>query len=253
MGGAGPGKSQPCVMAQSFILYYVDQFQPLAASFDGDGLNEPDSSGIKFVVNRIGLQRSELLGLQAAFEGAERDIDRFVQSEDGRHILRDSGGELLRVGIADARMGFHDDARPRVIDAGLPGAFGADHVAVGIQFLCVLAKIPDIPGGILCKPVQCVLREQSVNIGPIPIEIDFPNFKGYDPNDDSERPEPGVVVRDVATITAKDSGAVVRFEYLTGQGFALPMYAAMYWDRKHPVLDKLMTTAEHEKYRNRNG
>ena len=85
------------------------------------------------------------------------------------------------------------------------------------------------------------------------IEIDFPNFKGYDPNDDSERPEPGVVVRDVATITAKDSGAVVRFEYLTWQGFALPMYAAMYWDRKHTVLDKLTTTAEHEKYRNQNG
>ena len=69
------------------------------------------------------------------------------------------------------------------------------------------------------------------------IEIDFPNFKGYDPDDDNELPEPGVLLRDIATITAKDSGAVVRFEYLTWEGFASPMYAAMYWDRKHPFLD----------------
>ena len=81
------------------------------------------------------------------------------------------------------------------------------------------------------------------------IKDEFPNFKGYDPDDESELAKPGVVPCDVATITDEKCGAVLRFEYRTWQGSALPMYAVRYWRVKHPVLDKLMTTKEREYYK----
>jgi hypothetical protein len=66
-------------------------------------------------------------------------------------------------------------------------------------------------------------------------------------------PEVGVVPREAATITAADSRAVVRFEFETGEASMVPIYAARYWVVKHPAIDKLMTTAERESYRTRNG
>lgn len=86
------------------------------------------------------------------------------------------------------------------------------------------------------------------------IRDDFRNFKGYGPDrGPDELPEVGVVPREVATITARDSQAVVHFEFETWEASMLPIYAARYWDVKHPAIDKLMTTAERESYKSRNG
>jgi hypothetical protein len=86
------------------------------------------------------------------------------------------------------------------------------------------------------------------------IRDDFANFKGYRPDRGEDTlPEVGVVLREVATITATDSQAVVRFEFETWEASMLPIYAARYWVVKHPVIDKLMTTAERESYRTRSG
>ena len=86
------------------------------------------------------------------------------------------------------------------------------------------------------------------------IREDFGNFKGYGPERGEDTlPEIGVVPREVAIITATDSRAVVRFEFETWQASMLPIQAARYWVVKHPVLDKLMTTAEREHYRTKNG
>jgi hypothetical protein len=92
------------------------------------------------------------------------------------------------------------------------------------------------------------------------VEAVFPNFKGYaldeddcEPDDGSENRKPAVIPCDIATITSRVSRAVVRFEYRTWQGSTLPMYAAMYWQVKHPFLNKFMTTVELEDYRTRNG
>ena len=63
----------------------------------------------------------------------------------------------------------------------------------------------------------------------------------------------GAVPREVATITAADTGNVVRFEFETWQASMLPIYAARYWVVKHPAIDKLMTTAERENYRAQKG
>jgi len=85
------------------------------------------------------------------------------------------------------------------------------------------------------------------------ISNDFGNFKGYGLGAASHRHRPGTITHEVATITAVDSQAVVRFEFETWEASFLPIYAARYWDVKHPFLDKLMTTAEREDYKSRNG
>jgi hypothetical protein len=83
------------------------------------------------------------------------------------------------------------------------------------------------------------------------IQNDFGNFKGYAPDyHETRKLQLGVVPREVATIRAKNSSTTLRFEFETGEPSMLPIYAARYWNQKHPFLDKLMTTAEHENFKN---
>ncbi len=86
------------------------------------------------------------------------------------------------------------------------------------------------------------------------IRDDFGNFKGYGPDRGADTlPEVGAVRREVATITATESRAVVRFEFETWEASMLPIHAARYWVVKHPAIDKLMTIAERESYRTKIG
>jgi hypothetical protein len=57
----------------------------------------------------------------------------------------------------------------------------------------------------------------------------------------------------MATITAAPIGAALQLEYETGKASMAPIYAAMYWERKHRFLDKLITTSERERYKAKNG
>ena len=57
--------------------------------------------------------------------------------------------------------------------------------------------------------------------------------------------------RQIATIKEKNSDAVLRFEYKTGEEAMLPIWAVRYWAIKHPALDKLMTSAEREEFARR--
>jgi hypothetical protein len=82
------------------------------------------------------------------------------------------------------------------------------------------------------------------------IRAEFGNFKGYSGGDNSRL---GAVPREAATITAASSGAELHFEYETGKASMAPIYAAMYWIRKHRFFDKLITSSERESYKARNG
>lgn len=82
------------------------------------------------------------------------------------------------------------------------------------------------------------------------IRDDFGNFKGYGVD---KAAGAGAVPRELATITAVDTGDVVRFEFETWQASMLPIYAARYWAVKHPAIEKLMTTSERENYRAQKG
>src|SRR5437762_286798 len=96
------------------------QFEPFSAASERDGLNESNSLRIKFVVDRTGLQRGELLSLKTVFEGAKGNVDRLIQRKDRGHIFGDSDGELLLVGIANVRIGLHDNPRLGAVHTGLP-------------------------------------------------------------------------------------------------------------------------------------
>jgi hypothetical protein len=87
---------------------------------------------------------------------------------------------------------------------------------------------------------------------------DFGNFKGYAGWPDSQEivargRQVGAVAREVATISAVDGSATIRFEYETWEASMIPIYAAGYWMIKHPVIDKLMTISEREAHRAKNG
>jgi hypothetical protein len=84
------------------------------------------------------------------------------------------------------------------------------------------------------------------------IRADFGNFKGYDFNkewDEANAPDHTTIPIEVATITSMKSGEVVRFEFETWEASSIPMKAVRFWIVKHPVIDKLMTTAERENYK----
>lgn len=86
------------------------------------------------------------------------------------------------------------------------------------------------------------------------IRDDFGNFKGYEGWPDSQEivergRKVGFVKREVATISAVDGSATVRFEYETWEASMIPIYATKYWHVKHPVIEKLMTSSEREAYR----
>jgi hypothetical protein len=67
----------------------------------------------------------------------------------------------------------------------------------------------------------------------------FGNFKGV-----------GGISRQVAELSTP-SGATLRFEFETGKASMAPIYASRYWTQKHPILHKLLTTAERELHRSR--
>lgn len=95
------------------------------------------------------------------------------------------------------------------------------------------------------------LRGAAYSVDPSHgIRDDFGNFKGYG---ERRGAGAGAVLREVGTITAANTGEVVRFEFETWEASMLPIYAARYWVVKHPAIDKLMTKAEREKYRIQKG
>ena len=73
------------------------------------------------------------------------------------------------------------------------------------------------------------------------LESNFGNFKGYLDGDNRSL---GTIPREIAVTSARGSGSAVRFEYETGKASMAPIYAARYWELKHPILHKLVTPSE---------
>jgi len=79
------------------------------------------------------------------------------------------------------------------------------------------------------------------------VNSEFGNFKGYPLDNNTQL---GAIPR--ATASLKNPISVLHFEYETGKASMAPIYATQYWCRKHPILHKLLTRAEHESYTSRN-
>src|SRR4029450_3533586 len=78
------------------------------------------------------------------------------------HVLRLALVVLLPVGVADRRVGLHDDPGQRPVDPGLPRALGALDLAV-LVVLGVLAHVPDVAVAVLGVPVVGVLGDLVVH------------------------------------------------------------------------------------------
>src|SRR5262245_33538585 len=63
---------------------------------------------------------------------------------------------VMREGITDGRCGFHDEARHGAVEAGAP-ALAGNHLP-GLEFLRVLAEVPDIALAILRVVAEVFLR-----------------------------------------------------------------------------------------------
>ena len=78
------------------------------------------------------------------------------------------------------------------------------------------------------------------------IRSEFENFKGFGPNAARQ----GEIPIELALLNFSDGGTL-RFQFETGSASMVPIYAAMYWERKHRFLDKLITSEELKQYKHR--
>jgi len=62
----------------SLTLHNGHQFEAFLTASERDGLNESNTTRIKFVVKHTRLQWGKLLSLKTVFEGAKGNADRLV-------------------------------------------------------------------------------------------------------------------------------------------------------------------------------
>jgi hypothetical protein len=67
------------------------------------------------------------------------------------------------------------------------------------------------------------------------LECHFGNFKGYPIGSNTYRP---TVQTEIATITASHTNTTIQFKYETGNASMAPIYAAKYWQQKHPTPNR---------------
>ncbi|PYR92454.1 MAG: hypothetical protein DMF84_13165 [Acidobacteria bacterium] len=112
-------------------------------------------------------QTAPLFREEHVLETAVLHARLLVEAEHLRLVFSNVRCELLKVSIAGAGMGLHDDARFGTIDARLPRAFGADDRAVRRQFLRVLTEVPHVSLRIMGVPIKRVLDECVVLECPV--------------------------------------------------------------------------------------
>ena len=106
----------------------------------------------------LGFEAGELLGLDRVAVGPGTDLYRRVYAEHPRRVFGVTAVVLLAVRDPRARLRLHDDAGVRIVDARLPGAFGADLSVLG-ELLGVLAEVPDVAPAVLRVPVERFLGD----------------------------------------------------------------------------------------------
>ena len=107
------------------------------------------------------LQLSEFLCQKTVCESGERNCDRLMQAQDSRLVFSEGRRQFLEIVIGNLWMRFHDNPRLRSTHASSPRSFGAYDIAVFIEFLGVLPKIPDISVPVLCEIVKCILPQET--------------------------------------------------------------------------------------------
>src|SRR4029079_16945751 len=103
--------------------------------------DDADPPGVELLLVAPRLQPGEVPGLQQTAHAPEGHVGASRPGEHYRLVLGDSRAVLLPVGVADAGIRLHHDARTRTVPPGTPGSLAARvPVVVGDR---VLAEVPD--------------------------------------------------------------------------------------------------------------
>src|SRR4030095_9335679 len=136
-----PGIAVDVVGAGGAVEPDLEQVDPRPVI--GDLLEQADPFGIGLALDKAGLQRRGVIGLQEPGEGAVWYIERSIQADHHGLVFHEPGRLLLLVELPDLWMRLHDDAGMLVAVAGSPGPFGADDLAVFVMRR-IFAEIPDV-------------------------------------------------------------------------------------------------------------
>src|SRR5262245_34830125 len=86
-----------------------------------------------------------------------------MQVQDDCLVLSNGGRHFLEIVILHLWMCFHNNPRLRSIHAGPPRSGSAYYLAILIEFLRILAEIPDVSALILCEIVKRILLQDAIH------------------------------------------------------------------------------------------
>src|SRR5436190_7840283 len=136
----------------------------LAAAAHGLLEHRADPAHVVLVVEDAGLEPRELLREECAVRGRRRGADARRQADHRELVLGLAPVVLLPPALSGARVRRHVDPGPRTVDAGLPRALRAGHLARGVQFRRGLAVVPDVAGRVLRVPVGRALVQPAPGV-----------------------------------------------------------------------------------------
>src|SRR3954464_12464184 len=141
-----------------------DQLITLVGALHGLLENRADAAEVVLVVEYSRLERRPLFRQKRMLGRAVRHAHRAVQLQDLEVVLSLALQELLPGGLPDLRLGVHEDAWFRAVDASGPAALGCLDLAVLVQLRRLLAVQPDVAVVVLRVPVGRALLEAAPQI-----------------------------------------------------------------------------------------
>src|SRR5215217_954338 len=142
----------------------LDELECLPGTLDRQLRDLTDALDVVLVVQHAGLKGGPLLGAQGMAERAVGHGDRGRTVGHLEYVLGLALIPLLAEPATDLRVGLHEDPWLSAVDSGVPGALGADDLAVTVEFGGVLAEVPDVAATVLGVVVAGPLGQDVVQI-----------------------------------------------------------------------------------------
>jgi hypothetical protein len=154
-------KNNQIELAFPSLVFDRYQLDPDTAASALNLQHQADSGRVKLEFTRSRRQRRPFRRLQATFERPVGYRGGLGKAENLGHIFGNALGKFLLIRRSDLRLGEHDNAGCRSVNAGFPRAFGAHDDAV-LDLLGVLTEIPGVAVFVLGVPVESVFYKLAV-------------------------------------------------------------------------------------------
>src|SRR4051812_2681186 len=144
----------------------AEEVRAVVVPGDADLEHRADAAGVELVLERLGLERVEVLREQQALEVPVRHFGLLAAAHHLRAVERVARVVLLAVAAPDSRMREHHDARLGAVAARLPRTRLGHGLAV-VVLGRVLAHVPDVALAVLRVVVERVLDQSAVLGRPV--------------------------------------------------------------------------------------